>query len=69
MFIFCNKNIIKFRTFNSFIKEHKEILDYLYITVIKDFKHITLEDFYNFAFDQSTVDNNLSNIYIEYGRV
>ena len=62
-----NNNILRYKTFKFFVKEHKEILDYLYSTVIsKANKHIKREDFYYFSFQNSSLDTRLANIYKHY---
>ena len=62
-----NNNILRYKTFPFFVKEHKEILDYLYSAVIsKVNRKVTREDFYYFAFQNSSLDNHLSRIYTHY---
>ena len=51
------------RTFNNFIKEHKDVLDYIYEKQFKGFNHINKEDFYTFAYTQSSIDEQLTRSY------
>ena len=41
------------REINSFIKEHKYILDKIYNKHFKDYEHISKKDFYIFAYARS----------------
>jgi hypothetical protein len=61
-----NKDRIFKSTINEFIKEHKFILDYLFNKHFKDYVFISKEDFYIFAYNNSTVDERLSRIYKRY---
>jgi hypothetical protein len=42
------------REINSFIKEHKYMLDYIYNKYFKDYTHITKKDFYIFAYKNTS---------------
>lgn len=62
-----NNNILLYKTFKYFVKEHKEVLDYLYSTVISGANsRLKREDFYYFAFQNSSLDNRLASIYRRY---
>jgi len=51
------------RTFNNFVKEHRDILDYIYEKQFKEFQHISKEKFYIFAYSQSSINEQLTRSY------
>jgi hypothetical protein len=53
------------KLFLSFIKEHKVILDDIYYKYISRY-NITKNEFYNFAFRNSSLNNSLSELYKKY---
>jgi hypothetical protein len=62
--MYSNNTILRYKTFPYFVKEHREILDYLYYKIIRDVNEkISKEDFYYFAFQNSSLDFRLANIY------
>ena len=50
------------KLFLSFIKEHQLILDNIYYLYIKDY-NISKKDFYIFAFNNTSINNSLSELY------
>jgi len=62
--MYSNNNILRYKTFSYFVKEHRKILDYLYYKIIQDVNSkISKEDFYYFAFQNSSLDGRLAAIY------
>jgi hypothetical protein len=57
------EELMYIRTIKNFIMEHKEVLDYIYEKRFKEFGHITKEDFYNFAYTQTSIDEGSSRVY------
>ena len=55
------------KLFNTFVFEHKVILDSLFIKYIEPLQlAITIEEFYLFAFKHSTIDLKIRDIYLKY---
>jgi len=52
------------RTINSFIKEHKDILDTIYELYFKEYT--SKKEFYIFAYKNTTINEELSRIYRQY---
>lgn len=66
MFIPSAYSIVKNKTLSSFEKEHRYSLRKIYKRITETFTGLSYSDFVNFAYDNTTIDLKLSEIYNRY---
>lgn len=59
-------NIIKNKTILSFEREHRYSLRTIYKRIAESFNGLSYADFVSFAYDNTTIDLKLSEIYNRY---
>jgi len=61
-----SRTILKNKTLTSFEREHRYNLRLIYKRIAESFSNLSYEDFVNFAYDNTTIDLRLSEIYNKY---